>query len=129
MPKHADKGIRENGIAGRAQPLRLMLFAVRLESDELGDLAEKPGQRVGKADGSDFSNLPVLTGSRETAAPVAPLVERDDQSAIKWRGEESAGRMAQMVIKTLDAIARAGRHVSQDPEIVEFAAKLARRFV
>ncbi len=111
-PKDRREKIRKDRLTGRAEPLRLMLVAMRLKADQFRNLRVEPGERVWKRNADKFADVLALTRACETAAPIAPLVESDDQSSIELRREISASCMAQMVIEALHAISSAHRHIA-----------------
>src|ERR1700722_17709211 len=128
-PKHRREEICKDGLTGRAEPLRFMLVAMRLKSDQLRDLRIEPCERVWKRNADKFADVLTLTRACETAASIPTLVESYDQRSIKRRREISAGGMAQMVIEASHAIPSARRHVAYDSKIVQLTAQLARCFI
>src|SRR5579864_890313 len=127
--KNRREKIRKDRLAGRAEPLRFMLVAVRLKSDQFRNLRIKPRERVWERNAGKFANVLALTCACETAAPIAPFIESHDQGAIEWRREVSTGCMAQMVIEALHPIPSTRRHVAYDSKVVQLAAQLPRRFI
>ena len=128
-PEHTGKEMSISGLTSRAEPLRLMLVAVRLKSDQFRNLSVKPGERVRKWNAGKFADVSVFTRPGKAAAAIAPLVESDDHSPIKRRCVVSAGCMAYMMIEALHAIPGARRHIAYDSKIVQLTAQLTGCFI
>src|SRR5262249_13400864 len=70
--EHLQKNILEIWRALKAEPLRLMLIAVRREAEQVCDLRVYPAERVGKGDGLEHPE-PCPLSERQHARAAIPL--------------------------------------------------------
>ena len=77
----------------------------------------------------NFADARPFTNADEPCAPVASLVERNNQRLVKRRRVKRARRVAQMMIDRFHAPRWPARHLLYDAQIIQFTAQLTESLI
>ena len=111
-PQHPQKNVHVNRLSFEAEPLSLMFFLRRSESDQIGDARIDPPDGIRKRNRLMNANPVAHANGNHPRSAIALAVECEDQGLLEWRKKECTCRMAGMMVQG-DQLSRVAQPLPQ----------------
>jgi hypothetical protein len=99
VAEHFQEDILKARLAFQTEPLGLVFFEMRHETNQIGDLRVNPSEGMGKWDAAQNPDTVAFPGGQHGRLTVSILIHRDNQCAIEGGKEKRTRGVAQVMVK------------------------------